>query len=99
MMMRLGGLFAFIPATVLLAVSFFVLLTLRKAESQGLKAFGYVVAAFLWLSSTIILGAGAYTLATGRCPMKKMMMSRMHDKMPMPMMQQGKMDCMPKGNK
>ncbi|MCX5712056.1 MAG: hypothetical protein NTY47_03160 [Candidatus Omnitrophica bacterium] len=93
--MRLCGMFAFIPATVLLTISFFVLLTLRKAESQGLKAFGYVVAAFLWLSSTIILGAGAYTLATGHCPMMKMMqMNKMNCKMPMSMMPQGKMDCM-----
>ncbi len=99
MMMRLCGLFAFIPATVLLAVSFFILLTLRKAESQGLKAFGYVVAALLWLSSTIILGTGAYTLSTGRCPMKKMMIHRMHEKMPMPMSQPGKMGCMQPGSK
>lgn len=96
MMMRLCGMFAFIPATVLLTVSFFVLLTLRKSESQGLKAFGYVVAALLWLCSTLVLGAGAYTLATGRCPMMKAM-HQMNCKMPMPMMAQGKMNCMEQG--
>ena len=70
---RLIGLFAIIPATVLLTISFFVLFTLRKIEAPGLKAFGYVIAALLWLCALLVLSAGAYTIATGRHPMMGMM--------------------------
>jgi hypothetical protein len=71
---RLVGLFAVIPATMLLTVSFFVLFTLRKIESGGLKAFGYVIAAFLWAGALLFLSAGIYKVSTGRpnmmrCPM------------------------------
>jgi Cu/Ag efflux pump CusA len=76
MLGRLMGMFAIIPATMILTVSFFVLFALRKVESNVLKAFGYVVAAMLWVSVLLISSAGVYTLATGRCPMQKMMMEK-----------------------
>ena len=83
---RLSGLFAIIPTTLLLAVSFFVLLVLRKVEEKGLKAFGYVVAALLWASALLIFSAGIYTLSTGRqpaiCMMQEMMQKKMHQMMP-----------------
>ena len=69
---RLAGLFAIIPATLLLAVSFFVLFTIRKIETQGLKAFGYVVSALLWFSALLVFSAGIYTISTGRHPMISM---------------------------
>ncbi|MBI4706584.1 MAG: hypothetical protein HY761_01485 [Candidatus Omnitrophica bacterium] len=79
MFMRSMGLFAIVPTTLLLTVSFFVLLAVRKIEAQGLKAFGYVVAAFLWISSLLMLSGGIFTVATGkplmRCPMMEMMKS------------------------
>lgn len=78
---RLAGLFAFIPATALLTVSFFVLFTLRRTDTQGLKAFGYVIAALLWLSALLVFSTGIYTLATGRHPMKCMMKEMMQHKM------------------
>jgi ABC-type Na+ efflux pump permease subunit len=69
MLGRLIGVFALVPATMLLTVSYFVLFAQRKVDGGALKAFGYVVAALLWLGSVLFAGAGMYTLATGRCPM------------------------------
>jgi hypothetical protein len=77
-MMRVIGLFAIIPATVLLTISFFVLFTLRKLEAQGLKLFGYVIAALLWVAVLLVISSGLYVLSTGRlpmcCPIQEMMM-------------------------
>ena len=73
MMPRLIGLFAIVPATLLLTLSFFVLFAIRKLDTQGLKAFGYVVAALLWLAAALAFSTGIYTMATGRHPMMSMM--------------------------
>ena len=70
---RFMGLFAIIPATLLLALSFFILFALRKTEAQGLKAFGYVIAAFLWVGVLLMVLAGMYVVSTGRHPMMDMM--------------------------
>jgi len=70
---RLIGVMAIIPTAILLTISLFVLLALRKVESEGLRAFGFVVAALLWVSAAIIFGAGVYTMATGRHPVMNMM--------------------------
>ncbi|PIP20416.1 MAG: hypothetical protein COX40_04895 [Candidatus Omnitrophica bacterium CG23_combo_of_CG06-09_8_20_14_all_40_11] len=69
-MFRLVGLFAIIPTTVLLTISFFVLYTLRRTDTQGLKAFGYVIAALLWLSALLVFSAGVYTVVSGHTPME-----------------------------
>ncbi len=74
--LRIAGLFAVIPAAVLLTISFFVLFAMRKIETQGLKAFGYVVAALLWLAAALVFSAGAYTLSTGRPAMMYPMMHK-----------------------
>ena len=70
---RLIGVLAIIPATVLLTISFFVLFALRKVEAQGLKAFGYVVAALLWVGALMVFSLGIYTLSTGRHPILGML--------------------------
>jgi hypothetical protein len=80
-MERLIGLFAIIPATVLLTISFFVLVVIQRIEKPGLKAFGYVVASLLWLGVLIAGSAGIYTLATGRPPMMCMMQGKMREMM------------------
>lgn len=84
-MFRLLGLFAIIPTTVLLTVSFFVLFALRKTEAGGLKAFGYVIVALLWVGVLLALSLGLYTVSTGRypiiCPMHEMMKGHMHEMM------------------
>jgi hypothetical protein len=76
MLARLTGLFAIVPTTLVLTVSFFVLFTLRKVESNVLKSFGYIVAALLWVSALLLFSSGVYTLSTGKCPMQKMMMQK-----------------------
>lgn len=83
-MQRALGLFALIPATVLLTISFFVLVTIQKIEKVGLKAFGYVVTSLLWVAALLVFSTGIYTLSTGRC----IMQGRMHE------MRQGKMGLM-----
>jgi len=76
-MMRLLGLFALIPATLVLAISFFVLFTIRKIESQGLKVFGYVISALLWVAAALLFLTGVYTMSTGRHPMMPMVQQMM----------------------
>ena len=82
-MFRLIGLFAIIPTALLLTVSFFVLFTIRKIEAYGLRVFGYVVAAILWIAALLVFSAGVYTVYTGRnampCPMMEMMRQKMHE--------------------
>ncbi|MDD2679340.1 MAG: hypothetical protein PHO03_00860 [Candidatus Omnitrophica bacterium] len=80
MMGRMGGCFSLIPVTVLLTVSFFVLVTLQKVVSAKLKLFGVAVAVLLWLSALLILSSGIYAAGTGRlflrCPMMDMMKAK-----------------------
>ncbi|MBM3249658.1 MAG: hypothetical protein FJZ09_02290 [Candidatus Omnitrophica bacterium] len=80
-MERLMGLCAVVPATLLLTVSFFVLVVIQRIEKAGLKAFGYVVAALLWLGVALVGSLGIYTLATGRPPMMCMMRAKMCEMM------------------
>jgi hypothetical protein len=96
MLARLMGLCAIIPTTLVLTVSFFVLFALREVKSNVLKAFGYVVAALLWVSALLIFSSGVFTLATGKCPMQKMMTQgqemRYQKMMDRPMMDKAMMD-------
>jgi len=69
------GLFALIPTALLLSLSFFILFAIRR--SGDLKVFGYIVAVLLWISATLFLSSGIYTMATGKCPMMKMKMHKM----------------------
>jgi apolipoprotein N-acyltransferase len=66
MMGGIGGLLLVVPVAVLLSISFFVLVVLRKQELRQLKVFGMVVCAFLWLSATAIAGMGIYKVALHR---------------------------------
>ncbi len=86
--MRLLGLVAVIPISMLLTVSFFVLIAVCKAENKGLKAFGYVIAALLWLAVILAFSAGLYVIITGKHPMMEMMhhMMQMKSQMMQPMM-------------
>ena len=74
---RLIGVFALIPASVLLTLSFFVLFAVRKVTEKWLKLFGYIAAGLLWVAVSLILSSGVYTLATGRCPMMRTMQGMM----------------------
>jgi len=86
MLAKLAGLFVIVPTTLVLTISFFVLIVLRKVEKGVLKAFGYVVVNLLWVSALLIFLGGVYTLISGSCPGQKMMMQK-HG-----MMSQGMMD-------
>ncbi|MDD2703366.1 MAG: hypothetical protein PHC33_05120 [Candidatus Omnitrophica bacterium] len=60
------GVCAFVPAVVLLTVSFFVLVVARKTEGETLKGFGYVVAVFLWIAAAFTLSAGLFIAVSGQ---------------------------------
>jgi hypothetical protein len=94
---RLAGLVALLPTTIFLTISFFVLVAISKVERQGIKAFGYVVAALLWLSALIVLSGGIYTLATGHRPGMCMMQGLMRSKKCPMMSGQGQMPMMHSG--
>jgi hypothetical protein len=72
-MMRLLGVFAIIPASLLLTLSFFVLYTTRKPDCKDLKPLGLNAAVLLWISTSLVLGIGFYIITTGRHPMMEMM--------------------------
>jgi hypothetical protein len=72
------GLVALIPVSLLLTVSYFVLLSQRIAKRKELKNFGYLVAVLLWISAAVVLFSGIYTLVTGRHPLMDL---RMHEMM------------------
>jgi len=71
MCMRFVGLIAVIPATMFLAVSFFVLFAAGKTELAGLKKFAKTIAVLLWICSALIFTAGVSTVFMGGCPMMK----------------------------
>jgi len=95
---RILGLFSIIPTAALLTVSFFVLFALRKIETQGLKIFGYVVVALLWLAAILVFSAGVYTVTTGQHPAMCMMQEMMKSKKP-GMMKAGRMSSAMRGQK
>ena len=62
------GIFAIIPTTMFLMVSFFVLLGADKTECANLKKFGRIVAVLLWICAALMFGLGLYVLITGNHP-------------------------------
>jgi hypothetical protein len=82
--MKVPGMLAIIPTAVLLTISFFVLIVNKKQE-QGVRVFGFVVAAVLWLAALCAFSCGIYMTAKGgpKCMMMdkmKPMMDGMGDK-------------------
>ena len=63
----------FIPATIFLTISYFVLLTLGKAESTRIKIFGKVVAVLLWGIAAMVIILGFYVTIAGKCPIDKLL--------------------------
>jgi len=83
---------AIVPAAVLLTVSFFVLVVLRKIEEKGLRVFGYAVLGFLWLAALVVFSGAVYKIAQSSCVKRcKMPQAMKMDCMPQMM----KKDCMP----
>lgn len=58
-MFRAVGSLFLVPTTILLALSFFVLVVNEKQEKL-LRIFGWVVAVLLWLSAFMVFSAGNY---------------------------------------
>ena len=52
----------FIIALLLVVVSFFVLIALKKTDSKKLKIFGYILAVLLWISVIFILVGHFYVM-------------------------------------
>jgi hypothetical protein len=88
--MRMLGMFALVPTTILLTVSFFVLFALKQVEEKVLKTFGLVVAVLLWVSAALVFSAGIFAISSGCGPWGKMpcgqmgMMQMKHHGMMMP---------------
>lgn len=70
--MGIIALIALMWTCLLLTISYFVLLTLNKAE-KGLKTFGKLVATVLLIAALVIAATGIYVVVTGTCPMMSMM--------------------------
>ena len=63
----------FIPATIFLTISYFVLLSSEKAESSNIKTFGKVVTVLLWAIAVMVIICGIYMGVSGKCPPMGMM--------------------------
>ena len=78
-----------VPLALLLALSFFVLVTAQKLKSKYLRSFGYFVASFLGLIVLLAFLSGVYSLGAAgvknRCQKrdKSMKMMMMEKRMPM----------------
>jgi hypothetical protein len=82
------GFFAIIPTALLLTISFFVMVVLRKIEDKALKVFGWVIVILLWLSAGLIVSATIYKATSGSCP-SMMMKNKMMGSGTMPGMPEG----------
>jgi mannose/fructose/N-acetylgalactosamine-specific phosphotransferase system component IIC len=78
---RLLGVFAFVHATVILTISFFVIFALRKVETKNLKMFGRVIVGLLWLGAILVFSVGIYITYKGKCKMRPMMQQMMQPHM------------------
>lgn len=63
----------FIPATIFLTISYFVLLTLEKSESTGIKIFGKIITVLLWCIAAMVIILGFYVTIAGKCPIDKLL--------------------------
>ena len=68
MAFQLIGLASLVYAAIFFAISFFVLLVVRKLEKGGFRYFGLAVVAILWSSALLILTVGFQVIST-RSPM------------------------------
>jgi ABC-type multidrug transport system permease subunit len=95
---KMMSLLSMVPATILVTISFFVLLVTRKLADSVLKIFGYVVCGLLWMSALLVFSAGVFSAVSARPQMPCMMGQMMQEgKMPgmMPgMMMENKMEEM-----
>jgi hypothetical protein len=67
---RFMGLYVIIPASVLFALSFFILVVIKK-NAKELQRIGYAAVALLWLAVALLLGSGINILTTGKYPFRR----------------------------
>lgn len=76
-LLKMSNLMAIVPIAALLTASFFVLFTLRKIEEKGLRIFGCVAVALLWLATIVVFSGAVYKMAQGSVGMKGEMPHKM----------------------
>ena len=59
-MFKLLSLLFVIPTTMILTVSYFVLVVNKLVTDKTLKAFGVIIAILLWISAATVFGVGVY---------------------------------------
>ena len=65
--------FSLIPATFLVTIGYFVLFASSKAAAAGIKAFGLVLAIWIFLIALVPPIAGAYITLSGQCPIEQVL--------------------------
>ncbi|MFA6357820.1 MAG: hypothetical protein WCY09_04030 [Candidatus Omnitrophota bacterium] len=85
---------AIVPIAILLTISFFVLLSMRKVEEKGLRAFGYVAVSFLWLAILVVFSGAIYKTAAGPFGERRTAQQKMRNCDMPQMMQQNRMPNM-----
>ncbi len=65
-------LISLIPATIIVVVGYFVLFASTKAEG-GVRAFGRILAIWVFIIATFPLIGGAYVTLSGACPLTEML--------------------------
>lgn len=63
---------SFMPATIWLVIGYFVLFSSAKADG-GVRAFGRVLAIWIFVIAAVIPLAGAYVALSGLCPIEEML--------------------------
>lgn len=84
----LGGLFPVVKALFMLTASFFILLVVPKAESEGLKKFGRILAATFCIIAAFLVVIALYASLTGKPCLYK---GKSYKSMPHKMMHYGMM--------
>jgi len=92
--MGVSPLTAVVPFALLLTLSFFVLVALRKLEEKALKAFGYVVAGLLCFAALVVFLGTPYNMSRSPMKMKYMIRQKMNTEGMPQMMQKGSMPGM-----
>ncbi len=70
---RMLGMYMLVPATVLLTVSYFVMVVNGKLEKKGLKMFGTIIVILLFVAALLALLFGTMILVMGKPPIVQSM--------------------------
>ena len=76
-MQKMAAIIVVIPISLLMALSFFVLLSVDKVQTKRLKNFGYGVVVILWLATLVLILGGINRFVKGPDQGKNMMHKEM----------------------